>query len=175
MDSDFKIIKKVLSGDTEAFGDLFLKYYDFIFNAISGYVKFEDQAKDLTQQVFIKAIIKLNSFNNEAKFSSWLYSIARNLSMNYLSREKDKYTELNTDIIKTQDKLSDESNDRKEVLNQLYEVIQELSPHYREIVKLYYFEEKSYKEISETLNLPINTVKTHLLRARERIKKKINI
>lgn len=170
MKEDLEIIKRVLSGEKESFSEIFLKHYDFIFKSVMKYISIEDKAKDITQDVFIKAYEKLETFKNDSKLSSWLYSIAYNLSINYITREKDKFEELNDNYFFESNETQDDIYD-KEMIKELSDALEELPAHYRIIIKLYYFDEKSYEEISKILNIPINTVKTHLFRAKNKIKK----
>ncbi|MCX7647539.1 MAG: RNA polymerase sigma factor [Elusimicrobiales bacterium] len=170
MKEDLEIIKRVLSGEKEAFSEIFLRHYDFIFKSVMKYISIEDKAKDITQDVFIKAYEKLETFKNDSKLSSWLYSIAYNLSMNYITREKDRFVELNDSDFFASNETQDDIYD-KEMIKELADALEELPAHYRIIIKLYYFDEKSYEEISEILNIPINTVKTQLFRAKDKIKK----
>ncbi|MGC8729358.1 MAG: RNA polymerase sigma factor [Elusimicrobiales bacterium] len=170
MKEDLEIIKRVLSGEKEAFSEIFLKHYDFIFRSVMKYISIEDKAKDITQDVFIKAYEKLETFKNDSKLSSWLYSIAYNISINYITREKDKFVDLNYDDFFVSNETQDDIYD-KEMIKELSDALEKLPAHYRIIIKLYYFDEKSYEEISEILNIPINTVKTQLFRAKDKIKK----
>lgn len=170
MKEDLEIIKRVLSGEKEAFSEIFLKHYDFIFKSVMKYISIEDKAKDITQDVFIKAYEKLETFKNDSKLSSWLYSIAYNISINYITREKDKFVDLNYDDFFVSNETQDDIYD-KEMIKELSDALEKLPAHYRIIIKLYYFDEKSYEEISEILNIPINTVKTQLFRAKDKIKK----
>jgi RNA polymerase sigma-70 factor (ECF subfamily) len=178
MDNEESLIGKITGGEREYFGELVLKHQDFIFNVVRNYVRFEEEARDITQEVFVKAYENIGSFRGESKFSSWLYRIAYNLSMNWSERKKGREAQLDdgfAESIAEEGSTADEMFDRELVLARIKDVIEEMPVKYKIIIKLYYFEEKSYQEIADTLGIPINTVKIQLLRARAVIKKETDL
>jgi len=177
MENEAGLLKKITEGETELFGELVLQHQDFIFNVVKKYVRFEEEARDITQDVFLKAYESIGKFRGESKISSWLYRIAYNLSMNWSERKAGRETQLDDGLAETLPEapsLADELFDRELVLARVKEIIEELPVKYQVVIKLYYFEEQSYQEIADTLNIPLNTVKIQLLRARELIKKRFD-
>jgi len=177
MENEEGLIKKIAAGEKEFFGELVLKHQDFIFNAVSKYVRFEEEARDITQEVFVKAYENIEKFRGDSKFSSWLYRIAYNLSMNWSERVKGRETQLDDSFAETiaaPPDLADEIFERELILARITEIIEEIPLKYKVVIKLYYFEEKSYQEIADALNIPINTVKIQLLRAKEHIRKRLD-
>lgn len=174
---DSRLIQRALRGDNEAYRKLMYKYHDAIFNFIYRMVHDRHQVEDLTQEAFIKAFSSLRNFNDEFAFSTWLYKIATNNSIDFIRKRKlqtysiDKpieskdsdYTfelpdgsyEADKDII---------SDQRTKLLNA---AIAGLPEKYKKVIHLRHVEEKSYEEIAKILNLPIGTVKAHIFRARE--------
>ncbi len=176
MENEAGLLKRIAEGERELFGELVLKHQDFIFNVVSKYVRFEEEARDLTQDVFLKAYENIEKFRGESKLSSWLYSIAYNLSMNWSERKAGRETQLDDEYAETlaaPADITDEVYDRELQLARIAGILAELPEKYQAVIKLHYFEDRSYQETADALGLPINTVKVHLLRAKERIKKKL--
>jgi len=177
MENEAGLLKRIAEGEKELFGEFVLKHQDFIFNVVSKYVRFEEEARDLTQDVFLKAYENIEKFRGESKVSSWLYRIAYNLSMNWSERKAGRETQLDDSFaenIPEQPSLADELYDRQLVLARIGEILEEIPPKYKAVINLYYFEDKSYQEIAGALNIPINTVKIQLLRAKDLIRKKLD-
>jgi len=177
MENEEGLLKRIAGGEKEFFGELVLKHQDFIFNVVKGFVRFEEEARDITQEVFLKAYENIDKFRGDSKFSSWLYRIAYNHSMNWSERKAGRETQLDDSLAETipeEPGTADELFDRELVLSRIKEIIEELPVKYKIVLKLYYFEEKSYQEIADTLGIPINTVKIQLLRAKEQVRKKLD-
>ena len=182
-EEDAALIKRALKGDQKAFKRLRLKYFDAIYNAIYRMIRDKEEVTDLTQEAFIKAFTSLASFNEEYAFSTWLFKIATNNSIDYIRKKKlqtfsidkpieskdsdytfeipDSTYEADSDLI---------SNQRKKFLD---DAISSLPPRYRQVIILRHVEEKEYQEIAELLKLPLGTVKAHIFRARELLYKKL--
>jgi RNA polymerase sigma-70 factor (ECF subfamily) len=178
MQNEEGLLQRIAAGEKEFFGELVLKHQDFIFNVVKGFVRFEEEARDITQDVFLKAYENIDKFRGDSRFSSWLYRIAYNLSMNWSGRKKGRETQLDYGLAETiaePPSTVDEVYDRELVLARIMEVLEAIPFKYKVVIKLYYFEERSYQEIADTLNVPINTVKVQILRAREMIRKKVDI
>ena len=177
MENEEGLLKRIAGGEKEFFGELVLKHQDFIFNVVKGFVRFEEEARDITQEVFLKAYENIDKFRGDSKFSSWLYRIAYNHSMNWSERKAGRETQLDDSLAETipeEPSTADDMFDRELVLSRIKEIIEELPVKYKIVLKLYYFEEKSYQEIADTLGIPINTVKIQLLRAKEQVRKKLD-
>ena len=177
MENEANLLKRIAEGEREIFGELVLKHQDFIFNVVSKYVRFEEEARDLTQEVFLKAYENIDKFRGESKVSSWLYRIAYNLSMNWSERRAGRETQLDDSLAETlaaPPDLADELYERELILARITEILEEIPLKYKVVIKLYYFEEKSYQEIADALDIPINTVKIQLLRAKEHIRKRLD-
>jgi len=178
---DLHFIQNALSGDDTAYKNLMNKYHDAIFHFIYRIVRDRHQVEDLTQEAFIKAFSSLRSFNNEYAFSTWLYKIATNNSIDYIRRKKlqmysiDKPHETGDSDYTIE--LPDETyeTDRGIIRGQraqlLMDAIANLPEKYKKVIHLRHTEEKSYEEIAKILKLPIGTVKAHIFRAREMLYK----
>jgi len=177
MENEANLLKRIAEGEREIFGELVLKHQDFIFNVVKGYVRFEEEARDITQEVFLKAYENIEKFRGDSKLSSWLYRIAYNLSMNWSERKAGRETQLDDSLAETiaaPPDLADELYERELILARITEILEEIPLKYKVVIKLYYFEEKSYQEIADALEIPINTVKIQLLRAKEHIRKRLD-
>jgi len=129
------------------------------------------EAEDLAQEAFIKAFQKFESLEDRDKARSWLYSIARNVTIDYFRRNKHRSIPLDEMILDNYARATavDYRDDvlKKEVSKEIASALEKLSEQDRMIVKLLYFEGFSYKEIGEVLNINQNTLKSRLHRARK--------
>ncbi len=174
---DTRLIHEALRGNQGAYKQLMRKYHDQIANVIYRVIHQKEHVEDLTQEVFIKAFGSLKSFNEEYAFSTWLYKIATNSSIDFIRKKK-----LNTFSIDKPVAL-DESDYTFELPDSTYEpdrhiiqrqrsillddAINRLPEKYRRVIILRHREERDYSEIAKILKLPIGTVKAHIFRARE--------
>ncbi len=180
---DSRLIHAALNGNPSAYKRLMKKYHDAIYNFIYRMVHDKQQVEDLTQEAFIKAFSSLASFNEEYAFSTWLYKIATNNSIDYIrkrklqtysidkpieARDSDYSFELPDESYETDGEMI--SDQRAAMLN---EAIKKLPEKYRRVIHLRHVEEKSYEEIAKELHLPIGTVKAHIFRAREMLYKRL--
>ncbi|MBC8103994.1 MAG: sigma-70 family RNA polymerase sigma factor [Cytophagales bacterium] len=180
-DPDALLVRQHLSGDAKAFEQLFRRYQTPIFNLVTRMVRGED-AYDLTQDVFLKALRSLKSFRGEAKFSTWLFTIARHTCLNYI-RHKAVISE---DSIEGQQEehpgggteLMDQDMDvarlceTRELQRIVDGVLATMPPEARLLLILRDFEQLSYDEISQVTELSIVNVKSKIHRARLAFKKR---
>ena len=133
----------------------------------------ENDAEDITIQSFSKAFDKIATYNDDYKFKTWLITISKNIHIDLVRKQKHSirntskdneanYFEIIDDSPTPEDKIITEQN-----LANLLRDIKKLKPHYQKVINLRFFQELSYKEISEELNEPINNVKVKLLRAKK--------
>lgn len=131
----------------------------------------EEDARDAVQEGFIAAYKYLNGFNTSLKFSSWLYRIVHNQAMNVLRKRKNTISTDEVPEIIAAKINHEETQEKRELKRQLDTNLAKLPTKYRVVLTLYYIEEKSYQEMSDILRLPINTIATHLSRAKAQLKK----
>jgi RNA polymerase sigma factor (sigma-70 family) len=180
---DSATIAEALAGDDRAYQKLMNKYHDAIFNFIYRMVRDREQVEDLTQEAFIKAFSSLKSFNEEFAFSTWLYKIATNNSIDYIRKKRLQMFSIDKPIESKDSDFSFElpddtyEPDRDLISGQraamLSDAIDHLPEKYRAVIRLRHVEEKSYEEIARQLRLPIGTVKAHIFRARELLYKQL--
>lgn len=128
------------------------------------------QASDIVQETFIKAFKNLNGFDARKKFSSWIYRIAHNETMNIIKKNK-KTVSLETQVDFDSGINLEEELLKKELVEHAHECLALIPVIYREPLSLYYLEERSYEEIGDILKLPVGTVGTRINRAKIMMKK----
>ena len=175
---DLKLIEKAIkTGDPSAYNELMHLYRDPIYFMLYEKVGDQELAKDLTIEALGKAFKNLHMYTPEYVFSTWLYTVARNNCIDYLRKNKistisidkmieDEEGKKNNFDIKSNDPNPESIIIKKQRISILRQIVDQLKPKYRELVKLRYFKEMSYEEISDILNIPLGTVKAQLHRSR---------
>jgi RNA polymerase sigma-70 factor (ECF subfamily) len=175
---DFKVVKKALDGDQKAYAELMGRYRDSVYFMLLKMVNNKDDADDLTIEAFGKAFSRLKQYTPNYAFSTWLFKIASNNCIDFIRRRKLKMTSIDVPFdtedgdspgyeIKSTDRNPEQEAIRDQKIVLLREVVDKLKPRYKELVEMRYFQEMSYEEISEKLDLPLGTVKAQLFRARD--------
>ncbi len=178
---DLKLIKRALeSGDPSAYSELMKLYRDPLYFMLYEKVSDQELAKDLTIEALGKAFKKLHLYTPDYTFSTWLFTVARNHCIDYLRKHKlptisidkmmldDNGKRTNFDLI-SNDLNPEQKMEKTQRIAILRQIVDQLKPKYRDLVKLRYFKELSYDEIAETLDIPIGTVKAQLHRSREQL------
>lgn len=175
-EQDRVLVAEALDGDQDAYQQLMQKYREPIRRHVSRMIRDKAMVDDLVQESFIKAFTSLGSYSSDYAFSTWLYKIATNHTIDYLRKKK-----LSTFSIDQPPPGSDDARtyelpdttyrpDRHVMADQRRELIQEaidaLPPKYHRVIVLRHQRELSYDEIAEELDLPLGTVKAHIFRAR---------
>lgn len=177
---DYKLVlQAVEQGDQKAYAELMGRYRESVYFMLFKMVNNKDDADDLTIEAFGKAFSRLDQYTPNFAFSTWLFKIATNNCIDFIRKKKnnliisiDKPYEndegggLTLDI-KMPGPDPEENIIRKQKNILMRDVVEKLKPKYRTLVQLRYFEELSYEEIAEQLNLPIGTVKAQLFRSRD--------
>ena len=178
---DLKLINIALeNGDPSAYRKLLKLYRDPLYFMLYEKVNNEELAKDLTIESLGKAFQKLHLYTPEYTFSTWLFTVARNHCIDYLRKNKLPTISINQMMIDKNGKktnfdiISNDLNpeqkiEKKQRIAILRQIVDQLKPKYRDLVKLRYFKELSYEEVAETLAIPIGTVKAQLHRSREQL------
>ncbi|RDU34870.1 RNA polymerase sigma factor SigW [Neobacillus piezotolerans] len=178
-----KRIKQIKKGDQDAFAEIVELYKDKLYQLGYRMLGNRHEAEEIAQEAFIRAYVNINSYNQEYKFSTWLYRIATNLCIDRIRKKKPDYY-LDAEMAGTEGLTlysripSDSPLPEKEVeMMELQETIQgeivKLPEKYRSVIVLKYIEELSLNEISEILDLPLGTVKTRIHRGREALRKQL--
>ena len=180
---DVALVKRALEDkDQKAYAELMDRYQGAIFHLVNRMVYSEDDAEDLTIETFTKAFKRLHQYTPAFAFSTWLFKIASNHTIDFIRKKRINALSLDRgfsnaegermEISVKDDGLAPmEALQKQERIERMREVVSQLKDRYRRLVELRYFEEKSYEEISEELNLPLGTVKAQLFRARDMMAK----
>lgn len=161
------LIQSALANDENAYNKILNLYKGRIFSYVYRMVKNYHDAEDITFDTFIKCFNALASFDTSKQFSTWLFTIAHNLTMDYFRKSKIDFEYVDEWHASSEDLAANYEKKRK--IEQIDQAIMELPAVDRELVMLFHKEEHSYEEISEITGLPTTTIKTRLHRARKRL------
>jgi len=174
--SDEDLVKAiVLKNDTLLFEILYDRYDKLVYNKCRGFSKRDDEAEDLTQDIFLKLFVKLKTFKGKSKFSTWLYSFTYNHCVNYVNRSTAKKIEkqsVDTDNIKDEHYGSQEQDDadiQNLKVEKLKEALEKISPEEKMILLLKYQDSLSIKDLCGVLDIGESAVKMRLKRAKEKL------
>ncbi len=173
--NDEDIVKLVQNGDIEIFGVLIERYEEKMLRYARKFLFGTDSATDLVQDVFTKAYINISGFDTAKRFSPWLYRIAHNCFINELKKNKREPVPMfDMDIFfpnYPQNDTPETEVIRNELKKTLGDCINNIDYKYKEVLILYYYEELSYKEISDILHIPVATIGMRISRGKEAMKK----
>jgi RNA polymerase sigma factor (sigma-70 family) len=173
---DYMLVRKATDGDQKAYAELLDRYRDAIYYMLLKMVNNASDAEDLTIEAFGKAFKNLNQYAPNYAFSTWLFKIATNNCIDFIRKKKANHISLDHDDEEheqaTHEVQAPVPDPEETLINQqkailMRNVVTKLKPRYRKLIELRYFNEFSYEEIAEELELPIGTVKAQLFRARE--------
>jgi RNA polymerase sigma-70 factor (ECF subfamily) len=177
--SDHELVKRAVElGDQSAYAELLGRYRDSIYFMFVKMVGNKDDAEDLTIETFGKAFKSLPYYQPNFAFSTWLYRIATNNGIDFLRRKKLNTLSIDNAIkgkdgdemtmdIRSQALDPEEEMIREQKKEVLRQFVEQLKPRYRRLIELRYYEDLSYEEIAERLNLPLGTIKAQLFRAKD--------
>ena len=173
--ADSELVAKALAGREESFEELVRRYQRpiaaYVYRMVGNY----DAALDLTQEVFIKIYGSLARYRSEFKFSTWIYKIAHNASIDHLRRNTTRDQSLTGEADGTQYEIPlksskptpEQESERRERRTEIEAVVSQLPHAYKDLILLRHSHDLSYDEIAEVTGLPLGTVKNRLFRARE--------
>lgn len=176
------VILRAQRGDRAAFTEMMSYYQNYVYSIAMSVVKDPADAEDLTQEAFIRLLRVLPQYNGDSRFSTWLYRLVINLGRDELRRRSrrvrpalsapttddapDPVAEI-VDDDRQVDPLS--SLMLSEMQREMRQAILQLDEQYRTVLTLHYFDDMKYDEIAKVLNIPLNTVKSHIRRGKERL------
>jgi len=182
-DDDGILIEEALAGSQKAYTALMERHRPAIFHIINKIVRNDETASDLVQETFMKAFSALATYRSEYRFSTWLYKIAANASIDFLRKKRIQALSLDRPLETRNGEVEIEVPDysyhperdleRKEQTFSIEEAIDSLPAKYREVIVYRHKDDKSYEEIADLLDIPVGTVKARIFRARELLKKKL--
>ena len=179
--SDASLAELAAEQNQEAYIVLYTRYNAGVRAHIARYVSQKEDIEDICLESFQKAFSQIETYNPEYKFSTWLYRIARNTAFDHLSRNDREKTNLpttsiNEDFAELKDIPATMHNPEEDIINQQeYDKwlnnIEKLKDDYRVVAKMNLIDNFGYKEIAEALDMPLNTVKTKIRRAKNQLLK----
>lgn len=183
-DQDRSHVERVLRGDLDAFAGLVRRYESSIANYVYWIVLNRQDAMDIAQEVFLKVYLSLDKYNPDYKFSTWIFSIAKNAAIDFLRKSHPSTLALDVPleeggVLETQHLADKKSKSPEESLLQVElgervgAAVNCLPLPYRQVLILRHLNDLAYEEISGILELPLGTVKNRLFRARELLRDRL--
>jgi RNA polymerase sigma-70 factor (ECF subfamily) len=178
VNDDAQLIDQTLAGHSAAFGELVQKYQDRLYNTIAHVVGNAEDARDVVQDAFVQAFLKLDTFQHASAFYTWLYRIAFNVAASHCRRRRPTLSvehARETSGTEPMDNDDDpmERLEREERCRQVRQAISRLSEEHRTVLVLREIDGCCYETIAEVLDLPIGTVRSRLHRARLHLREQL--
>lgn len=171
-----KIIADVIGGQIDQYRHLVERYHIGLISHLTNLLHGDQkQAEDIAQEAFIQAYKKLHQYDSQYAFSTWLYKIADNMSYRALKQYKET-----VQLEEVENSLPDDKATPPEQVEQsmtkhaVRSAVKTLSPHYQQVLNLYYWENFSYEQIATVMDRPIGTIRTWLFRAKDELRKELN-
>lgn len=183
--NEIEIIQKLQQGSEEAFKKMVENYQQMVVNTCFGMVHNTEDAEDIAQEVFIEVFRSIQNFRADAKFSTWLYRIAVNRSLNFIrDNKKNKWFQSFDDSVQAKNlqlkTITTRGTENPEIVlensqraNLLHEAIDSLPNNQKVAFSLSKYEDLSYKEISEIMDLSLSSVESVIHRAKKNLQKKL--
>lgn len=175
--NDFNLVSKAKDGDQKAYAELMRRYKDSIYFMAVKMVNNKDDAMDLTVETFGKAFENLDKYKPDFAFSTWLFRIATNNCIDFIRKKRINVVSLQKIYeddgdgkefqIRSEGLNPEETSIKKQENEKLKNIVDQLPSRYRTLIILKYFDEQSYEEIAQQLDIPLGTVKAQLFRARD--------
>jgi len=175
---DLDLLRRARDGDREAFGELFRKYEKRVFRVARRMCRSDDEAWDITQDAFLRAMQAMDRYDTQYRFFTWIYRIVTNLAINHSEKRKrrgevlfeEDYGAEGSQVV--EDMTSDLA-EREQMVAAVNRAVEKLSPALRSVFVLRVDKQLSYSEIAESLHIAIGTVMSRLNRARHRIREEL--
>lgn len=167
------ILKKAAKGDIDAFEQIYRAYAPFVYNVALRMLQKKEDAEEIVQEVFVMVHGKLNTFMFRSTLKTWVYRITTNQCLNYIEKHKrHNYGRVDFEDVSSALSTTNETHvqiDKEDQSHRVQQLLNMLNPDEKACVVLRSIEGLSYEEISKSLNVNINTVRTRLKRAREKM------
>ncbi|MDR3129980.1 MAG: sigma-70 family RNA polymerase sigma factor [Treponema sp.] len=169
---DHLIVAQIVSGKKEKFRILLRRHERAVYGMGLSFFHNAEDALDFTQDVFLKAFKNLSRFEGRSRFSTWLYRIAYNTAVNGVNRRRE-YRSLAEENSEADMDTPERKALREAARGAVLEAVRELPERYRSCVDLFFFYDRSYQEIEAITGFPLNTIKSHVFRAKKLLKDKL--
>jgi len=179
-ESDFNdqlVVSQVVSGQKDLFRLLVRRHEKAVYGMGMSFFRNQDDASDFTQEVFLKVYRNLSFFEGRSRFSTWLYKIAYNTAINEVNRRKEYLSLADEDMNKLvcTDDTPEKTVLRNAARKAVQEAIKELPERFAMCVDLFFFYDRSHQEIEDITGIPVNTVKSHVFRAKILLREKLEL
>jgi len=173
-ESDNELVRRVLAGKVESYGALVARHQARVFYLGLKFLHRNEDAEDFAQEVFIRAYEKLSSFQGSVPFAAWLYRIAFNLAVNKYHLKKRQLQAVHTvDILPDSSYSPEHRLLADELAEWVRKSLHKIPEIYHVLIRMHFFEGLSYPEISKALEMPVNTIKSYIFRAKELIRQRL--
>jgi RNA polymerase sigma-70 factor (ECF subfamily) len=178
-----ELIRLAQRSDLDALNQLVITQQQYVFSIAMGIFRNKEDAEDLAQTVYIRLFRTIHQYNGDSRFTTWLYRMVINLARDELRArgrkvpvimpgggEDDEFDPVT--LIEDTDTARDPQAalEHREIRRMLDHALDKLEPHFRLVLTLYYFDDLKYADIAELLDIPLNTVKSHIRRGKERLR-----
>ena len=171
---DDELIRSILQGNGERYDDIVERYQAGLYRTAFYYTQNVEDARDITQEIFIKAYNSLAGFKQDSAFSTWLYRIAVNHCLDWCRKKKPLLEESTClDNLCAEDGSPEDLFLQHEIASEVHAAVANLPTIYSTILILYYFEDFSPQQIAEITDTPKRTIETRLFRGRKMLKDKL--
>jgi RNA polymerase sigma-70 factor (ECF subfamily) len=181
--TDHDLVVRAQKGSEKAYSELLDRYQRPVFSLIYRMVRDREQAEDLTQETFVRVFNHIDRYDPAYKFSSWIFKIATNLTIDWLRKKEvptvsidgSRYAttsdeiEASTITVESKDETPEELLIARELGDEIEQAIGRLRPEYKTAILLRHVEDKPYEEIAQIMSLPLGTVKTYIHRGRKEL------
>ena len=171
-DEDRTIAAQIVSGQKDLFRLLIKRHERSVYGMGMSFFHNAEDASDFTQEVFLKVFHNLSRFEGRSRFSTWLYKIAYNTAINSINRKKDYISLSNEEIVSDND-TPERKLFRSIARDAVQEAVKELPDRFRVCIDLFFFYDRSYNEIEAITGYPVNTIKSHVFRAKKILREKL--
>jgi len=177
-DPDLELVEKARTGDSKAFSQLVNRHYEMVYVVAYGVLRDREHARDTTQEVFLKVHQDISRFKGDSKFRTWLYRVTTNAAIDQVRRRKPSISLDATDkgeddeapvVIPDQSPGPRQESEKEELKQSFARALEELSEDHRAVLVLREWQDLSYEEIAETLNLEMGTVMSRIFYARKKL------
>jgi RNA polymerase sigma-70 factor (ECF subfamily) len=175
-ETDNELVRRVLAGQVEAYGAIVARHQARVFYLGLKFLRRTEDAEDFAQEVFIRAYERLASFQGAVPFAAWLYRIAFNLAVNKYHLKKRQVQAVNAVEVLPDSSYSPEHRLLTEELAEwVRKALHKIPEIYHVLIRMHFFEGLSYPEISKALEMPVNTIKSYIFRAKELIRQRLRV
>lgn len=182
--TDHELVTRAQQGSEKAYRELLGRYQRPVFSIIYRMIRDREQAEDLAQETFVRVFNNIDRYDPRYKFSSWIFKIATNLTIDWIRRKEldtvsidgsrnavtAEQIEATSITIASQDENPEELLEAKQLGEEIEGAISKLRPEYKAAILLRHVEGREYQEIAEILSLPLGTVKTYIHRGRNELR-----